>query len=207
MNQEILTKKCSNLNCLHPIKHINEFHKDKSRMDGVYSYCKICVKEYQIKNKQHNNIIKKQHRLKNKENIKTYNKEYALQHRNKIRIRRKYRYYNDTVYKLLECIRNRQNKALKNNQKSGHAIDLLMCTIDEWKKHLESQFIEGMTWDNYGNKEGQWSIDHIIPCDFFKDYLSDPVEQYMCFRWQNTRPMWHIDNIKKSNKIILANVN
>jgi len=80
-----------------------------------------------------------------------------------------------------------------------------MCTVEEWRNHLESQFTEGMSWDNYGNKEGQWSIDHIIPCAFFKDYFSDPVEQYMCFRWQNTRPMWHIENIKKGDKIIHEN--
>jgi hypothetical protein len=75
-----------------------------------------------------------------------------------------------------------------------------MCTVNEWKRHLEVQFVNGMSWENYGNKENQWSVDHIIPCNFFN--LSDPVEQYMCFRYENTRPLWHIDNLRKSNKII-----
>ena len=55
-----------------------------------------------------------------------------------------------------------------------------------------------MSWENYGIHG--WHIDHIIPCDFFN--LQDPVEQYMCFRWQNLQPLWAKDNLKKSNKII-----
>jgi len=55
-----------------------------------------------------------------------------------------------------------------------------------------------MTWDNYGRKEGQWSIDHIIPCAIFD--LSDPIEQKQCFHYTNLQPLWHIDNLKKSDK-------
>jgi hypothetical protein len=89
--------------------------------------------------------------------------------------------------------------ALKNNQKRGHTINLLMCTILEWKQHLEKQFTKGMSWSNYGNKTGQWNVDHILPCSFFN--LSDPVEQYMCFNYTNTQPMWHLDNVRKSDNL------
>lgn len=57
-----------------------------------------------------------------------------------------------------------------------------------------------MNWDNYGKKEKQWSVDHIIPCAVFD--LTDPVEQKQCFHYSNCRPMWHIENIKKSDKIL-----
>jgi hypothetical protein len=78
-----------------------------------------------------------------------------------------------------------------------------MCSIDEFKKYIESLWSLGMSWDNYGFGNNKWNIDHIIPCSFFQYYIQDPVEQYMCFRWNNCQPMWQIDNLKKSDKINL----
>lgn len=214
MKQEIQTKECSKC---HQIKPIDDFYKE-------YKRCKKCHQKYNkswyIKNKITRNQQIKEYRLKNIEHSRHIKRQYARTHKkeaqershqhylkNKTKIREKRRVYTqeklkvDNNFKILTNYRIRMIQALKNNQKSGHTISLLMCSVEAWRKHLESQFTEGMSWDNYGNKAGQWSIDHIIPCDFFKDYLSDPVEQYMCFRWQNTRPMWHVDNVRKSNKI------
>jgi len=44
-------------------------------------------------------------------------------------------------------------------------IELIGCNIDHVKKHLESLFKEGMTWENYGING--WHIDHIMPCSSF----------------------------------------
>jgi hypothetical protein len=38
-------------------------------------------------------------------------------------------------------------------------MELLGCSIDEFKKYIESLFEDGMTWQNYP----AWHIDHIIP--------------------------------------------
>jgi hypothetical protein len=75
-----------------------------------------------------------------------------------------------------------------------------MCSIPKLKSYIESLWLSGMSWDNYGYGSNKWNIDHIIPCSFFN--MLDPVEQYMCFRWQNCQPMWQKDNFKKNNKII-----
>ena len=48
-------------------------------------------------------------------------------------------------------------------------MELLGCTADELLQHIIKQFLPGMTLENYGNKEGHWSIDHIIPLDTIKD--------------------------------------
>lgn len=57
-----------------------------------------------------------------------------------------------------------------NTQKSSKSEDILGCSFEEFKSHLESQFESWMTWDNHGNpKDGifepnkTWDIDHIIP--------------------------------------------
>lgn len=48
-----------------------------------------------------------------------------------------------------------------------------------------------MSWDNYG----EWEIDHIKPCCSFD--LSLPENQLACFNYQNTRPLWRVDNLDK----------
>ena len=42
-------------------------------------------------------------------------------------------------------------------------ITLVGYTLLELMTHLESQFTDGMTWENYG----QWHVDHIRPCAKF----------------------------------------
>ena len=42
-------------------------------------------------------------------------------------------------------------------------MELVGCTIDELKQHLESKFKKGMSWNNYG----KWHVDHVVPVDFF----------------------------------------
>ncbi len=81
------------------------------------------------------------------------------------------------------------------NEKSGHTIDLLGCSIEFLKKRFESMFTEGMTWENYG----KWHIDHIIPCSIFD--LTKPEAQAFCFHYTNLQPLWAKDNLKKHKNI------
>jgi hypothetical protein len=63
-------------------------------------------------------------------------------------------------------------------------MQLLGCSIHEFKQWIEPQFKRGMTWRNYGKK---WHIDHIVPCSWFN--LSDRDEQRRCFHYTNLRPL------------------
>jgi hypothetical protein len=170
-------------------------------------------KEYRLKNKEAIKERNKKYRLKNKEKIKKYfikNKEkiknkrksYFLKNKEKINQKRKdyikIKMKNDPIFKLLCNIRNRLNLALKNNVKSNKTKELFGCTVDLVKKHLESQFKEGMTWENHGVKG--WHIDHIKPCSYFD--LSDPEQQRKCFHYTNLQPLWWYENLKKRNKIL-----
>ena len=108
------------------------------------------------------------------------------------------KHINDPDFKLIQNVRNRINRIIQNIAKAGHSIELLGCSIQEYRQYLESLFTEGMSWDNYGNKVNQWSIDHIQPCSSFDISKSD--EQKACFHYTNTQPMWHIDNLIKGDK-------
>ncbi len=86
--------------------------------------------------------------------------------------------------------------------KSERCMDYVGCSLDQFKKHIEHQFLEGMNWDNYGedndgNRVNAWHIDHIIPCKAFN--LSVDIEAKACFNHRNLRPLWATDNIIKSD--------
>ena len=80
--------------------------------------------------------------------------------------------------------------------KRNTTLQYVGCSKDYLKGWLEYQFEDGMSWDNYG----EWHIDHVRPCSSFN--LSLESEQLVCFHWSNLKPMWGLDNIIKSNKII-----
>jgi hypothetical protein len=84
--------------------------------------------------------------------------------------------------------------ALKRGTKTGSAVSDLGCSIEELKKYIETKFLEGMTWENYG----KWHIDHIIPLSKFN--LSDREELLKAVNYTNLQPLWAEDNMKKSNK-------
>jgi hypothetical protein len=108
----------------------------------------------------------------------------------------------DPAYKLKCTLRNRIYYAIKKGQgfKSGHSQELLGCDFQAVKEHLESLFTEGMSWDNHGQGDDKWHIDHIIPCASFD--LTDPEEQRKCFHYTNLQPLWQPDNLSKGDRIL-----
>jgi hypothetical protein len=100
----------------------------------------------------------------------------------------------DINYRVLRRLRKRVWSALRGRSKSAHTMELLGCTIDQLKQHLESRFLPGMSWDNYG----KWHVDHIIACATFD--LTKEAEQRRCFNYTNLQPLWASDNIRKGTK-------
>lgn len=94
-------------------------------------------------------------------------------------------------------VRTRLLKALRksNTIKDTSIVTLVGCNLFELKSHLESKFVEGMSW---GNRKG-WHIDHIIPLSAFD--LSDPEQLRKACHYTNLQPLWAKDNIIKSNKL------
>jgi len=175
-----ICKTCNNL------KDYKEYYRYKQSKDGFRYDCKSCFKlkkaEYQKQNNNKYTYVKK-YIKNNKEKVKNYRKIYVKEHR-KI----------NTNFRLAHNLRSRLYHALKQNQKAGSAVKDLGCSIDELKIHLEKQFTEGMSWDNYG----KWELDHIIPLS--KVDLTIREEFLKVNNYKNLQPLWKIHNIKKSNK-------
>lgn len=103
----------------------------------------------------------------------------------------------DPVYALCVRMRNRLSKALsaKTAAKVASTIQLVGCSPQHLAMHIEAQFLPGMSWAN----RSEWHIDHIIPVAKFD--LSEEEQQRAAFHYTNLRPLWAIDNHKKSDKV------
>jgi hypothetical protein len=133
----------------------------------------------------------------NKEKIIKYNKIYNTIHKDRIKEYKVNRIKTNTHFKLASRLRTRLCNSLKNNIKSGSAVDDLGCSLQELKIYLESKFQPGMNWDNW-NKDG-WHIDHIKPLASFD--LSDHKQMLEACHYTNLQPLWAKDNLTKSDKI------
>lgn len=104
------------------------------------------------------------------------------------------RYNNDELFYLKVRCRSRIYEIFRNNkiQKNKSTEELIGCTYEELKIHIEKQFKNGMNWKN----KGKWHIDHIKPLSLAKT----EEEIIKLCHYTNLQPLWEEDNIKKSNK-------
>jgi len=109
---------------------------------------------------------------------------------------RKFKTLTDPNYRIRRNLRTRIKCALDGKLKHSKTMELLGCSIESFRKHLEERFQPNMGWHNYGS----WHIDHIRPCASFD--LIDPEQQKQCFHYTNTQPLWAVDNMKKGNKLV-----
>ena len=165
----------------------------------------VSVKKYESKPETKNRKRKNYDSWykENKEHRKEYLKEYREKNIDRIReVKRQYektRKANDPIYKLINNFRTAIYQVLKENnvQKNGHYFEILKYSPDELINHLEKQFVDGMTWDNYG----LWHVDHIKPISSFSINEIGDEEFMKCWCLENLQPLWGADNIKKSNKL------
>lgn len=118
----------------------------------------------------------------------------------KVRSNRRYseRYQTDPQFRIRRTLTGRLRSAVKMHgaKKSSSVVALIGCSIQELVTILENKFKPGMTWGNYGS----WHIDHIFPCSRFD--LTQIEEQKKCFHHSNLQPLWAVENIVKSNKVV-----
>jgi len=206
------TKICSSCNKEFPVIF---FYKDKRKEGRYYSKCKNCKnaykKEYRIKNKDK----RKEYYENNKKELneisrKRYNKNrkkilkrqilYIKKNKFIINSRRRKNRKENPKYKIRDTISRRINSSVKSrnifSKKTSSIWKILNYSPEDLVRHLESLFIDDMTWDNYGTV---WVIDHIIPDSWFKYFsYNDPI---ILQSWdiRNLRPCFVEENLRKSN--------
>lgn len=88
-------------------------------------------------------------------------------------------------------------QSLRGLKDRSRTFALVGYTVEELKAHLEAQFVEGMSWDNYGPI---WHVDHIKPLAVHRITGPDCPEFKAAWALSNLRPLWAIDNIRKGAK-------
>ena len=130
-------------------------------------------KVYRIKNPDSGKDAAKKYHKENKEKIKKKAKEWRENNKEKLkeykRIYNKQRINNDPLFKFKYNVMTCINMSMRRSgfKKKSRTHEILGCSYDEFKLHLESKFEDWMTWVNYGKYNGEpkigWDIDHVIP--------------------------------------------
>lgn len=142
-------------------------------------------KEQYAKHREKRAAYAKEYGSKNREKLTKYQTAYA-----------KNRCMTDTLFLLTRTLQARVRNAFSraSMKKQTSTSQMLGCSIEEFKSHIERQFVNGMTWDN----RSQWHIDHIIPCVSAKNV----EELEALFHFTNLRPIWAKDNLVKRDKVL-----
>ena len=166
-------------------KDVNSFAKDKKRKDGLQYWCVNCYKEYKLTNKE-----------KSKEQNKKWVEKNRIKYNHYARCYQRDRKQSDPLFKLKCNLRRRTNKCFKAKSwnKNTKTQEMLGANYEVAFKHIESQFKNGMSWDNHGD----WHIDHIIPLSL----ATTEEEMIKLCHYTNLQPLWAEDNLIKSNKTI-----
>lgn len=188
--------------------------EDGKILSGYYKKNNI-FKEYWITKEQYDkSVIRERNRSRDrykknsKANLDSCKKWYEKNKEAKLQKCKKYRLENKDVYRkymrnkrennnLFRCssgIRSLIIGCMRNGgfQKKTKTQQILGCSFEEFKSHLESQFKFGMSWEN----RNLWHIDHIMPVSMAKTY--DEVVRLN--HYNNLRPMWAHENQSKGSK-------
>jgi hypothetical protein len=169
------------------MEHYHKHREEISQLQREYD------NSFEGKNKAKEYYLKNRERLLNRQ--KEYQKSVEGKNTNNLNLQK--RYFLDGNYRIGEQLSTSLRTSLKsqNVSKSKRAIELLGCTIEEFKVHIEKQWQPGMTWKN--NTTNGWHLDHKRCKASFK--LENLKEQQECFHFSNYQPLWADKNRKKSS--------
>lgn len=163
----------------------DRLYKLKMRALDPKKACRV-MKEWRDKNPSKWKVIAKRSSVKYK--ARPGQKQHATDY---MRRRRQ----TEPMFRIISVLRTRLGYFIKRPMRKSGLIELLGCSRDALRAHLESKFAPGMTFDNHG-KYG-WHLDHIQPLASFSD-LSDPVQLKKAWHYTNLQPLWWFDNLCKS---------
>lgn len=159
---------------------IEFFSKDPTKCHGLQYRCRECKIQYSF---EYNRLHPEKRTKYNPVTRKAW------------RERRK----DEPVFKLKRNINRLISQGLRANghRKNSRTAEILGCSLEEFKIHLESLFEPGMTWDNYGKGLDKWNVDHHYP----QSAAKTEEEVLKLNHYTNLRPMWESKNKEKHDHI------
>ena len=200
--QSLLSPKPADMSMGEWKKIIKEFKSQLSEED-VKEFKRLQKKKHRAKNnadwiaknpqksKESERKSSAKWRAKNPEKVKEGTIKHRVKNLERARDYNNRRRSEDPFYRLKQNMRSacrRTVKQLSIGKKPASTFKWIGCSPEELKAHLEFLFIEGMTWNNYG----EWHVDHIRPvCSF------SPEEWKQINHYTNLQPLWAEDNLAK----------
>ena len=174
-------------------EHIQEYNN--ANKEAIYGH----HLKFREANREELRQVNKEYYADNKEEIKerqkdkkpVWDRNYYEKNKKKVQKiqsrRVKERYNSEPDFRIRKTVSKAISRHLKLNgsSKNGNScLNFLPYTMQKLKMHLESQFRDWMTWDNYGvyNRKTwndtdastwTWQIDHIIPHSDFEYKIMD----------------------------------
>ena len=177
-------------------KLICEFSFSSRNKNGLRAECKGCQKIYYLLNSEK---LKKRRvdryyedTEKEQKRIKKYYRENKTEIIKKLKIKKR----ENPTLRMISNLRSRIVQFIKSKKihKDNQTLDLVGCSTEFLKEHLEKQFKTNMSWENYGD----WHIDHIIPLSSAKS----EEEIYKLCHYSNLQPLWAQENLSKGSKLV-----
>lgn len=200
-------------------KPVADFAKSSASAIGLKSHCKACVAAHRKATTTPERLAAKRlygesrkaeraaYNKANKERIYLQRKQFRdncsperkAAEREKSKVYAKEVQRNNLSNRLMLNMTLRIERALGVKIGRVAARRLLKCTAKELICHLKAQFQPGMSWANYGRRDGDlngWEMDHIRPCRAFD--FSKQADREACFHRSNVQPLWAKDNCRKN---------
>lgn len=184
---------------------------------GLTPRCRFCerLRAAEMRSRPDQKARQKAWRDKNKDKVRETNRAYRLAGYSSTKAAAKWRSENleaarakdaaamrrrrasDPSFALLCRMRGRMRHMAKG--KAGRrTVELLGYTIDDLRRHLERQFLKGMSWENMAD----WEIDHIVPVAAFNISSVEDPDFKPCWALANLRPLWKAENRAKNAKVL-----
>jgi protein-arginine kinase activator protein McsA len=176
------------------LEYSREYQRRKHRRDGrekigTKKPCKNCGNEFERLKKGRQLYCAPCMRLQKANRLPSLRVSFGAWRRK--------RYATDPSFALNELMRRGVLKSLKPGAKGGRSWrSLVGYTSAELRRHIERQFLPGMSWD----KRSEIHIDHIVPLSLFKFDGPDHPEFKAAWALTNLRPLWASDNIRKRSR-------
>lgn len=173
------------------LKDRRKWYKNNPEYNNKYykeNFTRIIENSYKWAKENPEKVLEfsRKHRRENLEKCQKNAREFARK-----------QYKDNPKMKLNHNMRTSIWRALKSNKNGCHWETLVGYTLGKLKRHLEKQFVEGMTWENYG----EWHVDHKIPVSVFNFTKPEHNDFLKCFALCNLQPLWAKDNLSKQAKL------
>ena len=188
-------KQCHNKRC-------KKWQKDNTEKSNEHTrrwYTKH-GKAWSVKNREQINVkYRKWYANSDKKRVVEYGKKWRRKNKDRVNANQRKRYHtklkHDIRYRLNNSMGMNVYHSLKSKKNGASWQKIVGYTVEHLMTHLVGQFVDGMSWENYG----EWHIDHIIPKSRFEFNSYNDKSFKRCWSLDNLQPLWAFDNRSKNN--------